>query len=309
MSSKPAGVRDEWLHVIALLDKNDHERTPHLNRSTICEDKVLQLVSLNDATEYSYLENETLQRAVEKFQLVSFISTLSAKELSTFCGMFSSDEEIVLAAAQQNINDQSLTSLPSKQLIELVCIILECECSDVLAQFSDLSCIVPFLKRTETLLSMGGDDRLTINFAKDKLNKYMSSTIPRVDMLNRGSCTCSTISLSNYELAERERRHFLRTVFETASLCQGEGDSNRSLRNSLLSVFDTMQSQLMDRIRRVVGLSSNESGAKIVLFPSGSDAEYLPLVAALVRSHELADGDGELIRVINYVCAAGEVGR
>ena len=53
--------------------------------------------------------------------------------------------------------------------------------------------LAPLLDRTEMLLSFGGDDRLTVD-AK-LMNKYLSSTKPRPNVLRRGSCTCSTITV------------------------------------------------------------------------------------------------------------------
>lgn len=295
------------MHLIAAQDSADNARTPFLNWPTISEDKVLQLVGVNDATEFSYLdEHEMLQSTVMKLQHVSFLSSFSKEEMSTFCGMLSVNEELLVELAQQALAEQNLTAPSSAKLISLVSASLECDSADITAKLSDFACLVPFLKRMEILLSIGGDDRLTINFNKDKLNKYMSSTVPRMGMLNRGSCTCSTVSLSNYALADGVRRQFLRTVLEKALR---RSDEENPVRSSLTSVFQIMQSQLLDRIRRVTGLTGTETGAEIVLFPSGSDAEYLPLVAALVRSHQLAYGDSEKVRVINYVCAAGEVGR
>jgi hypothetical protein len=44
----------------------------------------------------------------------------------------------------------------------------------------------------EVLLSQGGDDRLVLD--RNMMNKYLSSTMPRPDVLRRGSCTCSTIT-------------------------------------------------------------------------------------------------------------------
>lgn len=44
----------------------------------------------------------------------------------------------------------------------------------------------------EFLLSQGGDDRLVLD--RNMINKYLSSTMPRPDVLRRGSCTCSTIT-------------------------------------------------------------------------------------------------------------------
>jgi hypothetical protein len=55
-----------------------------------------------------------------------------------------------------------------------------------------LQVVAPFLQNTELLLSFGGDDRLTVD--SNLMNKYLSSTYPRPDVIRRGSCTCSTIS-------------------------------------------------------------------------------------------------------------------
>lgn len=55
-----------------------------------------------------------------------------------------------------------------------------------------LQVVAPFLQNTELLLSFGGDDRLTVD--GNLMNKYLSSTYPRPDVIRRGSCTCSTIS-------------------------------------------------------------------------------------------------------------------
>eukprot|EP01032_Pedospumella_encystans_P016932 gene16933-19297_t len=156
---------------------------------------------------------------------------------------------------------------------------------------SELSAILPFVRRTEVLLSAGGDDRLTINFQSDKLNKYLSSTIPRPSMINRGSCTCSTITMENYLLADRVRSQFILSVLQAANDIEGP----ERVQSASKKIFQAQQSQLLSRLRSVLGLSVNEDDAQVVLFPSGSDAEYLPLVAALVHSHTLAQGNATKI--------------
>ena len=57
---------------------------------------------------------------------------------------------------------------------------------------SILSTTAPLQQRTEILLSHGGDDRLTVD--ENLMNKYLSSTSPRPEVIRRGSCTCSTIT-------------------------------------------------------------------------------------------------------------------
>ena len=62
----------------------------------------------------------------------------------------------------------------------------------------------PFHLPVEILLSRGGDDRLVLD--TNMMNKYLSSTLPRPDVLRRGSCTCSTIT---HEVSFRHDRMFL----------------------------------------------------------------------------------------------------
>jgi hypothetical protein len=102
------------------------------------------------------------------------------------------------------------------------------------------------------------------------------------------------------------------------------GSSDAERVNTVVSVikgsFGVKQRSLHAKLVKVCGLS--EPSAHIVLFPSGSDAEFLPLMAALVRASSLLTAHrpdtGEVptveewaskVRVINYVTAAGEVGR
>jgi hypothetical protein len=52
-------------------------------------------------------------------------------------------------------------------------------------------------QRLEELLASGGDDRLTLveTFFHDcKVNKYYCSTVPRSDVISRGSCTCNSLT-------------------------------------------------------------------------------------------------------------------
>jgi hypothetical protein len=75
-----------------------------------------------------------------------------------------------------------------------------------------------------------------------------------------------------------------------------------------------------DDIRRRLhaALSVPSESASIVLFPSGSDAELIPSITALVRSHTLSARDGKSssaadsaphrARVFNFIAGAGEVG-
>ena len=291
--------RESWLHVLL---QEEYSGATDLKSSALDIEKMLRIVGDNAAYEHRTFD-EQLRNLLSHLDSISFLSTLSASELAPFHGVLSVEEEDLLAYMVKTVNNQFLAS-EDTSLIKL----LEAAghaAGDHYSSIVDLAAILPFVRRTEVLLSIGGDDRLSITFNTDKLNKYLSSTVPRSTMLNRGSCTCSTISMDNYEFANRLRGDFIKAVLENAA---DHRDEDR-VQTAVKKIFQANQSQLVAKLRNVMGLSPNEEDAQVVLFPSGSDAEYLPLVAALVRSHGLAGGDASRIRVVNYVSAAGEVGR
>ena len=178
----------------------------------------------------------------------------------------------------------------------------------------------PLLERTEMLLSLGGDDRLTIDFnGMTKINKYFSSTLPRAEMIRRGSCTCSTITWNDYHVAEEIRYRLIQTVLTqtTEQLLSLQSNSLEAVKNAIAQVIHATNDDIRVRLTQVLGLKP--STAEIVLFPSGSDAELLPLIIALIRTKQsnvkLHNADslqsGQSVSngcVYNYVTAAGEVG-
>ena len=178
----------------------------------------------------------------------------------------------------------------------------------------------PLLERTEMLLSLGGDDRLTIDFHGTKINKYFSSTLPRAEMIRRGSCTCSTITWNDYHVAEELRYRLIHAVLThaTAHVAQLQTTSVEAVKGAIAQVIGITNDDIRFRLGRVLGLAP--SAAEIVLFPSGSDAELLPLILALIRVQQTSmkntnnagqSPHGQSIAngcVYNYVTAAGEVG-
>ena len=70
---------------------------------------------------------------------------------------------------------------------------------------------------------------------------------------------------------------------------------------------------VIQRLKVVLGFTAGVSH-ELVMFPSGSDAEFLPLAVALARSHSLSlskqfkQATGAAAKVFNFVLAAGEVG-
>lgn len=155
-------------------------------------------------------------------------------------------------------------------------------------------------------LASGGDDRLTIDSAT-LLNKYYASTFPRAGVIRRGSCTCSTVTSSDYA----------DTCLELDRLATRAGAVTGGNSSMLQRHLDRQFTSIRDRLAIFFGLADTVGGsrncrpAEIVLFPSGSDAELLATTAALVRSFKLAKAAGEgasKVSVLNCIVAGGEVG-
>ena len=77
----------------------------------------------------------------------------------------------------------------------------------------------------------------------------------------------------------------------------------------ILQKFDASMQGVIQRLKTVLGFTKGASH-ELVMFPSGSDAEFLPLAVALARSHTLSlqRSTGAAAKVFNFVLAAGEVG-
>jgi hypothetical protein len=123
------------------------------------------------------------------------------------------------------------------------------------------------------VLTDGGDDRTTIN-AKG-VNKYHCRPQPLPESIFRGSCTCNIPTQSAYKAAE--------AAFESIQA----GD---------VSVADTMEG-IRSRIKSLYDLPA---GVDVVLCPSGSDAEYIPLQIAKILNKGR--------KIVNIVTCDSEVG-
>lgn len=146
------------------------------------------------------------------------------------------------------------------------------------------------LQSSDRLLWCGGDDRQTPDESPEKLNRYYCSCLPRTDIIRRASCTSSTVNSSDFLIAEKCRLDFLGSLLEkdTTAACE--------------VAFDASFQKVICRLKALFQCSG-----EIVLFPSGSDAEYISVLLALMQSREFAMGESENIKVFNNVVAAGEV--
>ena len=148
------------------------------------------------------------------------------------------------------------------------------------------------------LMEKGSDDRSTFH-GEARLNKYFTGMYPRAaDLLHRGTCTSSSPTVGALEASK--------AMLER--LWEGEEESDVAL---------------MDEVRdRVESLFCGGKG-RMVVHPSGTDAETMPLLQAVLESRAIAravpasdrpahflDPDGTALRgnVISLVTCAGEVG-
>jgi hypothetical protein len=154
-------------------------------------------------------------------------------------------------------------------------------------------------KSTENILSSGGDDRLTLD--KLGLNKYLCSYYPTPDIIRRSSCTSSTIDISSFRTANSLKENILTKI----NNC---GDNEEE--NIIENLFEDIRQCLKDLLYQNSHGMFEDSKDDIILFPSGSDAEYLPLIFGLVRSFNLSRSESETFvpKVYNFVTGANEVG-
>lgn len=127
-------------------------------------------------------------------------------------------------------------------------------------------------------LTEGGDDRLHLSHP-EAVNKYYCPPHPVSDTLAvRGSCTCSPPSDDGFD----EARNLLRKLW------QGQLTYQKSFDNIRLSISNVL---------------ACKTPFEIILHPSGSDAELIPLLVAGIRAKKLGCSC-----IVNIVVAAGEVG-
>lgn len=140
-------------------------------------------------------------------------------------------------------------------------------------------------------LESGGDDRLVL---KNGVNKYFVPPRPVPEAIHRGSCTSSCTTSYSYEKGRKLVADLLKDANNTS------GDSGSKYREILLSV----RSQLY----KYWGLDKRTTS--MTLCPSGSDAEFVPALLALLRVLKEAEENGGDYGagVLSIVTGAGEVG-
>jgi len=139
-------------------------------------------------------------------------------------------------------------------------------------------------------LSSGGDDRITLD--SRGANKYNTTALPQARGIHRSSCTSNCVT--DYSFSKGER--LVASLIDAAQNTSDDGGQKY-----LQHITDIRNS-----IRKVWKLQDFDC-CGITLCPSGSDAEYLPLLLAIFRLLDLPEhdwGNG----ILSVVTGAGEVG-
>jgi len=134
----------------------------------------------------------------------------------------------------------------------------------------------------EGWLTAGGDDR---NLVKKETgtNKYHCAPRPIEDgQIFRGSCTCNVPTKRGYGASQ--------VLFDKL---KAASDLDEALQN----VFD-------DQRKRIAETLDLPDGCEVIICPSGSDAEYLPIAIARVLQPETQTGR----KIVNIVTQLREIG-
>jgi len=145
------------------------------------------------------------------------------------------------------------------------------------------------------LLESGGDER-SVTLPATGLTKYNVPTHPCAG-IHRGSCTSNCPS----EEAFARGIDMIRQLYiESQNISRHRGRD--MIYSSPEDLFRKLICDVRERLRGIFSLSFEDI---ISLFPSGTDAELLPSLLALMRAIEREDRGSE---VCSIVTAAGEVG-
>ncbi|WP_139177882.1 hypothetical protein [Ruania alba] len=131
---------------------------------------------------------------------------------------------------------------------------------------------------TEHLLASQGDDRHLV--LASGANRYFNRYRPEPDLLRFGSCTSSTLSRAAFASAER-LHGWLRSV------------PRASTAHAIDDLFERVRTQLIGNLAPYRVATTD-----VVVTPSGSDAEFIPLLVGLAGGR----------RVTNIVVGAAEAG-
>ncbi|TYZ68839.1 hypothetical protein PybrP1_011540 [[Pythium] brassicae (nom. inval.)] len=287
----PAGLPEQQHHW-QLDDVADAVKLSHL-----LQDRLLCLPELNrNSPCYS------ARSIVLLFTKLKYLETFPALQIAEYAARGDAEYDEVRVLHQ--LKSAASTAERISRLAALLHVPSHGEAWHEIAKF--VACALPFAEQTETLLLRGSDER-SVLCPVSKTNKYSGSTVPsssRARCVARASCTCSSISASGFQRCEKLRQELLLNSLSINPNSQ-----------SASAFFDSKMSAVRARVAVALGVADlvADDALRIVLTPSGTDAELLATSAALARafSQQLAGGGhtNTTRRVTSIISAQGEIGR
>ncbi|KAF4137802.1 Pyridoxal-dependent decarboxylase C-terminal sheet domain-containing protein [Phytophthora infestans] len=279
--------------------------------SALLQDRLLCLPELNrNSPCYSARDLVLL------YTKLKYLETFSQSELAEYANTVASSASPLEAAAVVRIRQEEVrvvrqlaTVGNTTELFSRLATLLHIPCHgdawNEIVKFAANA--LPFAEQTESLLVRGSDDRSAL-CPLTKTNNYNASTIPLATDVARGSCTCSSITLQAFERCEKLRQELL---LNSLSINPNAKSSS--------ALFNTKMRAVRARIASCLDVSDlvADNQLRILLSPSGTDAELLATVAGLARLYSglgeeenLPGGVGpEHCKVTSIITAGGEIGR
>ncbi|ETP47423.1 hypothetical protein F442_06553 [Phytophthora nicotianae P10297] len=279
--------------------------------SALLQDRLLCLPELNrNSPCYSARDLVLL------YTKLKYLETFSQSELAEYANAVASSASPLEAAAvvrtrqeEVRVVRQLATVGNTTELFSRLATLLHIPCHgdawNEIVKFAANA--LPFAEQTESLLVRGSDDRSAL-CPLTKTNNYNASTIPLATDVARGSCTCSSITLQAFERCEKLRQELL---LNSLSI-------NPNAKSSSV-LFNTKMRAIRARVASCLDVSDlvGDNQLRILLSPSGTDAELLATVAGLARLYSglgeeenLPGGVGpEQCKVTSIITAGSEIGR
>jgi diaminopimelate decarboxylase len=271
--------------------------------SALLQDRLLCLPELNrNSPCYSARDLVLL------YTKLKYLETFSQAELAAYANA-GVGKELRARQEEARVVRQLATMTNTAQLFSRLAALLHIPChGDAWNEIIKFAAnALPFAEQTESLLVRGSDDRSTL-CPLTKTNNYNASTIPFATDVARGSCTCSSITLEAFERCERLRQELL---LNSLSINPNAKSSS--------ALFSTKMRAVRTRVAACLGVSDlvRSDQLRILLSPSGTDAELLATVAGLARLYSglgeeenLPGGVGpEQCKITSIITAGGEIGR
>lgn len=226
---------------------------------------------------------------------IKYLETFTAEEIADYSSVGDQEyDEVRLLHQLKNVSSNAEMFSRLATLLHIPC---HGDMWNDIVKF--VACAIPFAEQTESLLIRGSDER-SVLCPVTKSNSYNGSTIPFGNDISRASCTCSSITLEGFTRCEKLRQELL---VNSLSINPNSQSSTQ--------YFDAKMADIRHRVATCLGLDDlvREDAMRVLLTPSGTDAELLATSAALARMFSGLEVMGANGKVTSIIAAHGEIGR